>query len=143
MTEKAYEFIGLSPELYLIRWYRTPNKVEAFEFIQAHQTLLDNAEQSLYFISDLRKGYIRDGEAVRELAKLLEHPRYGGGTAFNGNNTMAAVFVNLFFKLTRVAHLKHNIWRTGLEGLRYLEGIKAGITNGIDVDAVLQEDMNV
>lgn len=137
---KPYEFIALRDDFYLIRWSRNPTRLEAFEFVNDHIALLDHAPQKINIISDLRQGYIRDGEVLRQLANLLDHPNYGIGTAFGGGNTMAGIFVNLFFKLTRRTGMRHNMWRTPMEALRFLESEQPGITEGIDLDVILHEE---
>ncbi|MCB9436999.1 MAG: hypothetical protein H6673_08395 [Anaerolineales bacterium] len=132
-----YEFIRLSPELYLIRWYRSPSVAEATQFVDEHLQLLDNALHPLYFISDLRQGYITDTIVIRRLAKLTQHANYGGGTAFGTSNNLASSFVGIFFRFARGVKYEHNIWHTAKEALDYLESLKTGLTANINWDDTL------
>lgn len=132
-----HKFVQLSPELYLIRWQRSPSVAEANQFINEHIQLLDDASHPLYFISDLRQGYITDTMVIRRLAKLTEHPNYGGGTAFGTGGNLATTFVGIFFRFARGVNYEHNMWRTAKEALTYLESLKAGLTANIDWEDTL------
>ena len=136
-----YHFHALSVDLYLIRWDRVPTSAEATRFIDDHVRLLDEARHPLYFISDLRRGYIHEVAIVRQLARLVEHPNYGGSTAFgNRSRPIAGVFVSLFWHFARDRNPaeQDDMWPTPGEAIRQLEEMKPGITDGIDWQAVVE-----
>lgn len=132
-----YEFVQLSSELYLIRWRRSPSIAEANHFIDEHLQLLENAPHPLYFISDLRRGYISDTMVIHRLAKLTQHANYGGGTAFGTSSNLANSFVGIFFRFARGVKFEHNMWRTAKEALNYLESLKPELTAHINWDDTL------
>src|SRR5688572_27439391 len=92
-----YEFIALPNDIVYIRWYRFPTKPEAVKFVNDIQKALDEADRKIYFMSDLRKGYVTDVWLVHKLGEQTTHKNWGGGTAFGGD-PVTYVFLSMFVR---------------------------------------------
>lgn len=133
-----YEIKQLSTNLIFIRWLHSPTSNSSTEkqFLADLKTLLDESEDRLYFLSDLRKGRIINVKTLQKLAQLADHPHWGGSTAFSQSPTTAD-FVRVFATLAKQASIQDEHQDTPEGALAYLEKIKPGITEGIDWEALL------
>src|SRR5687767_4113094 len=129
-----YEFINLPNDIVYIRWYRFPTKPEAIKFVDDIQKALDETDHKIYFISDLRKGYITDVRLVHKLGGQTTHKNWGGGTAFGGN-PVTGVFLGMFERAADRTMTTGTL-PSPQEALEYLEGVKTGLTSGIDWEAL-------
>lgn len=132
----AYEFHYLSSRLILVRWKRYPTPNEEQLFLTEHTRQLDNAEEPLFYISDLRKGRIITAHTINKMSALAQHPNYGGGTAFS-KDSISRMVVNNFRRFTHEASEKAAIFDTPEESLTFLESLQPGITEGIDWNTYL------
>lgn len=128
-----YKIISLSDELVFIRWYHTPphNSTVGDHFVLEIKHLLEAAQRPLYFISDLRRGRIVSMRVIQNLAKLTEHPLWGGSTAFTGD-PVTMMFVRSFKTFSTPSGTRNEIQKTPEEALSFLETLKPGITAGIN-----------
>jgi hypothetical protein len=132
-----YEILRPKPQLVFIRWYETPTRDEAFAFVEEILCLLDESPVSIYVISDLRFGYVGDADAIQSLAKISEHRNWGGGTAFDGDNSMAGTFAGMFSRLSNSPDPQHQIWHTPEDAFAFIESLCEGITDGLDIAALV------
>lgn len=133
-----YEITKLSNELIYIRWYRSPSpssKVES-KFLSDLKILLDETENPVYFISDLRRGRIINVLTLQKLAELASHKNWGGSTAFSSKSTTED-FVRTFAILARQDNPLEEHQDTPEAAVAYLERMKPGITDGVNWVEVL------
>ena len=133
-----YEITQLSDELIFIRWYATPRLGSPSErqFLADLRALLDNTQQPIYFVSDLRNGRIINLSTIQKLGKLFNHTNWGGSTAFS-SDPITSMMVGMFSRFAHREKPEDEIWNTPEEALAYLETIKPGLTEGIDWAALL------
>ncbi len=133
-----YQIILASDQLVFIRWLRESTSMDVeTQFLSEIQALLDNAEQPLYFISDLRKGRIVNVESLRELGELTKHANCGGETGFT-NNPYTTQFMKLFARFAAKPQSSRNLANSPEQSIAYLESLVPGLTQGIDWDALLE-----
>lgn len=137
-TKPDYTIIPLSGNLVYIRWNRSPQRSAPSEtkFIKEVRTILDMAEDKIYFISDLRKGRIVNVDVLLKLGQLVLHSHWGGSTAFSSNQ-LTKVFVDAYSRFAQKEKPQDEIWDTPEEAIGYLESLKEGITQNIDWNTVL------
>lgn len=133
-----YQIIPLSGTLVLIRWQRSPDAMESFEFVKALQAFLEATEQPQYLISDLRKGHITNASVLKRLGQLSTHERWADSVAFGGGFA-PRVYVGLFDQMRPNRTAAPEIWPNASDALAYLEKQKPGITAGIDWEKVLAD----
>lgn len=142
MSNKAsvyYRIQELKPNLILVRWFVTPSAGSPVvrQWLKDLLAYLNDATESVYFISDLRVASITDVYAIREAVNALKvHPNYGGGTAFS-QKTSSTLYANLFARLSR----REKPTAESLEAsLLILEELHPGITHNVDWQAALQDN---
>jgi hypothetical protein len=137
-----YQIIQLSDELIYIRWQRTPkfNSGADAQFLADLQKLLDEATTPQYFISDLRRGRIADMRSIRQLGQLTQHKNWAGSSAFS-QDPITSLLVQSFrtFAPGQLA-TNDEIQAAPADALKFLEQLKPGVTDGIDWNAVINED---
>jgi hypothetical protein len=126
----VYDIKQLTPNLYFITWCGFPTGQQVESFIKAIEQILNRAEVSISFISDLRQGYIKDAMQIARLAHLSQHPRWGHGAAFGKNG--AQVFAGVFNRMVRRHNRHDEAWGTLSEAITYLEKLEPGLTQGVD-----------
>lgn len=133
----AYEIIPLSDELYYIHWQRSPSLEEGLRYTDEIIQILNRASCKLYFIADLRKGHISHVETLRKMSDAAKHPNYGGATAFS-KSPLSSIFVSVYLRFTQLKGKQNNDFFNSYKGaLDYLEGLKPGVTQGIEWEKVL------
>ena len=126
----AYMIQHIKPNLVYIRWTRNSKTADENLFIHELSNLLDNAEEVIYFISDLRKGRIIGMRAIYKLSQLTQHEKWAGSTAFS-ENPISRLFTNNFER--NVANHDANvIYDHPEDAIAYLESLCTGITSNID-----------
>lgn len=135
-----YELINLPNDIVYIRWYRFPSKAEANQFVDTLQKILDEADHKVYFMSDLRKGYVTDVRLVHKLGSQTTHKNWGGGTAFGGD-PVTGIFLGMFERAADRTVTTGTL-PSAQQALEYLESAKPGITAGIDWEALFNVFMN-
>lgn len=136
VEKNVYAIKPLSSQLVYIKWYKNPPICNDFQndFLAKLKTLLDQAQDKLYFISDLRKGRIHDAKFIRKLAFLLtNHPRYGGSTSFAMDGISRAL-VSVFTLASRRGY-QTEIYPNADAAFSYIESICPSILDGIDWQA--------
>jgi hypothetical protein len=137
-----YQIIQLSDELIYIRWHHTPkpNSGADTQFLADLQKLLDEATTPQYFISDLRRGRIADMRSIRQLGQLTQHKNWAGSSAFS-QDPITGLLVQSFrtFSPGQLA-TNDEIQAAPADALKFLEQLKPGVTDGIDWNAVINED---
>lgn len=134
-----YQIRFLSEELLFVRWYDMPTPEQSFEFIEEVYRVFDEAMYPIYVVSDLRLGYINDADAMQALAKITEHSMWAGGTSFDGGNMMADMFAGMFSRLSQNERPQHQVWETTEEAFMFIESLRPGITDGLDIAAIIDE----
>lgn len=136
-----YQIKRLTESLVYIKWLRTPslNSQSERQYVVDVQKLLDDASSPQYFISDLRKGRIVTVNILRQLGRFTEHKNWGGSTAFS-KNPVTSIMVDVFSRFAHKERPQDEIWTTPEEALAYLETLKPKITEGINWNAVLNND---
>jgi hypothetical protein len=131
-----YEFVPINPNLYLIRWLRFPNIVESGQFVRALEMLLNRADHKLSFLSDLRKGYLKDVAHIKKLSRLTAHRNCGHTTAFGSVGSQ--VYAGLYQKLISnpVKRNEGDTFFTLEQAISHLEALQTGITQGINLEEV-------
>ncbi|GAB4545998.1 MAG: hypothetical protein OHK0023_05110 [Anaerolineae bacterium] len=134
-----YEIRPLSDQLYFIRWFPTPaeNRRPESQYVWEIADILRKAEQPLYFLSDLRLGRITNVSILQQLAKVINHSKYGGSTAFS-ESLMSELFVGVFSRFADPGEAEHAFYKTLDQALGYLERIKPGITAEINWETVVK-----
>jgi adenosine deaminase len=133
----TYETVRLSPFLYLNRWFRTPTSIEGMQFVQDLEKLLDSLPHPISFISDLRRGVIKDVGVIDKLAKLPQHRNWAHATAFG--SVTSTVYTGVYERLARKKDYSEETWPTFEKAIQYLEQQQSGLTQGIDWRAALQK----
>ena len=131
-----YEFTSINPHLYLIRWHRFPNAVEGVQFVRSLESVLNKAEHKLSFLSDLRKGYLKEVALINKLSRLATHPNCGHTTAFGSVGSQ--VYAGLYQKLIAnpVKRNQGDTWFTLEQAISHLEALESGITAGLNLEEV-------
>lgn len=131
-----FEITPINSRLYLIRWQRFPNAVESQQFIRALEDLLNKADRKVSFLSDLRKGYLKELSLINKLSRLASHPNCAHTTAFGsvGSQVYAGIYQKLSTKTDKPR--EGDTWFTLEQALAYLEKLDPGITDGIDLKEV-------
>jgi hypothetical protein len=131
-----YVFTPINPDFYLIRWLRFPTVVEGMQFIRTLEDLLNNADHKLSFLSDLRKGYLKDVATINKLSRLATHPNWGHATAFGSVGSQ--VYTGLYQKLiaSPVKRSQGDTFFTLEQAISHLEALQAGITQGINLEEI-------
>ena len=137
----SYECIELKPNLYLLRWRRTPSVGAPVEekFLTELRDILNNAKTPVYFISDLRKGKLLNALTLRELGLLTQHPKWGGSTAFSADPVTNLV-VNVFKRYTKGGSTYNSrdlTWEKPVDAITYLESLEPSITEDVDWQSVI------
>ncbi len=134
-----YEIRQLNEQLLYVRWMpqAQPNCHPEGEYIADLRHRFDAAVQPLYVVSDLRYGKITNVRILQQLGKLTFHPNYGGSTAFTENFT-TTIYVSIFARFSAEAKREDDIFSSLSEALAYLESLKAGVTEGVDWEALAQ-----
>jgi len=134
-----YEITKLSNELIFIRWHRSPSPSSKVEraFLDELRNMLDEANNPIYFISDLRHGRIINVLTLQRLAEIAQHKNWGGSTAFSSKSTTGD-FVRTFAILSRQDEPADEHHDTPEAAVAYLERLKTGITDDIDWVKVLE-----
>lgn len=138
----GYECIQLKPNLVLLRWHRTPDIGDPIEarFIRELRQMLDEAEVSIYFISDLRKGKMINALTLRRLGQLTQHRKWAGSTAFSAD-PVTNLMVNVFKRYVKGGAILDNrnlTWNTPEEAIAYLESLHLGLTQAVDWPTVIE-----
>lgn len=136
MTSKTYTCQYLSPNLILVTWHTYPTEDDERHFLSEHRQQLGTAQEPLYYISDLRQGRIITVATLVRMSELTQHPNYGGGTAFS-SDPISKIMVSSFRRMSLDATTKTAMFESLEEALGFLESLKAGITDGIDWNAVV------
>lgn len=131
----VYEFHKLKPELYLIVWCDFPTALQGEKFLQELQAIVEHADRKVCFLSDLRRGYIKDTLQISKLSKVIAHPNCGPTTAFGSMGSQ--VFVGVTHRLLQRAQRNDFGWATLRDALKYLEEMQPGITADIEWDKVV------
>lgn len=131
-----YEFRFLTDDLLLITWKQTPPPQIAKTFLADLKQLLDDIQQPVYILSDLRKGRIIDLNTLKNLGKLTQHPNWAGSTAFS-ENPMSVMFSNIFAKGQHVKSEKNKVFDQLEDALGFLEALQPGVTRDVDWQSVL------
>ena len=129
-----FEVYPLSDELIFVRWHRNPTPVSQDAYLYELEVLLDAARHRLYMISDVSEGQLSDKLAKQYLAKLHQHPHWGGCVSFG----QAAVADGAGRRRApRSLSGPDASVRDVEDALDYLEGLKPGITaHSIDRQAL-------
>lgn len=133
-----YEIIRLSPELVFICWHRSPGRNAGTEekYLAEIKTLLDDAEQPLYFMSDLRKGRIIDIRVINQLVDLTRHRNWAGSTAFS-QSPISKIFAGTFVRFSSTSASTNEMQDKPEEAIAFLESLKPGLTRNIDWNRVI------
>lgn len=141
----SYRILWLNPCLYYVKWLEIPkpNSPIMKNYFFELNAILDSEENSVYFLSDLRKGHITNVHLLLQLAKVLSHKNYAGGAAFSGN-VSASTDMSMFRyiqDMSRNSNSKssHELFPSAEEAIDYVESLDAGITKDIDWDEILSE----
>ncbi len=131
-----YEIHKVKPDLIFIRWHRAPSRQSESQqvFLADLKTLLDQATEPIYFLSDLRHGVITNIETLRRLGELTTHHNWGGGVSY-GTKFSTDMYVDTFEGLSLRKTGDHMAY-TLEDALAYLESLKAGLTEGVDWDSL-------
>ncbi len=132
-----YTVTRLSPGLIYIIWHRTPVTATGDAFLEELKTLLDSSSETLFFLSDLRRGRIIDIGTISRLSDLSRHPNWGGSSAFSAN-PISRIFVNSFLKYAREPEERNSMFNDPADAIRFLEALHPGITADIDWETVLK-----
>lgn len=134
----TFSFKALSDELYLITWSRIPTGSECAAFLVQIEGIVQNAAQSISFITDLRRGYIQDIHMLSRLSSLAQHPNFGPSTAFGSASSQvyAGIYSKLIMRSNRNSRRNDESWNTLAQALSQLETQRPGVTQGIDWAAV-------
>lgn len=135
-----YTLQRLSARLMFIQWHRTPTSESGNSFVQALQSLLNEAEEVQYFISDLRRGRIIDMAVINRLGNLTRHPRWGGSTAFSAN-PISQIFAQSFLKLASHPKDLNAIFDKPEDAIQFLESLCPGLTSepSLDWNAIIRQ----
>ena len=120
-----FEFYPLSDELVFVRWHRNPTPVSQDAYLYELELLLDAARHHLYVICDVSEGQLSDGLAKQYLAKLRQHPHWGGSVSFG---QAAVADARGRRAAPRPLTGPDTSVRDVEDALDYLEGLKPGIT---------------
>ncbi len=139
-TGPMYRIVILKPNLIFIQWYRTPTErsPEIKRWLEELRQLVAQAEEPLYFLSDLRAGSVNDVNALFELSILSKHRNWAMGVAFS-QSISSEVYAGLF---ARFSPREKPIANSLEAALSLLETTKPGITADIEWAVVFPEVSN-
>ncbi|MCC7206540.1 MAG: adenosine deaminase [Anaerolineae bacterium] len=136
LRRDAFEFIRLTPQLIFVRWFRTPTVAEGMQFVKDVEDLLNAVPGPTSFISDLRRGAIKDVRVIDKLTSLPAHPHWAHATAFG--SVSSAVYSRVYERLAHQKGYEEETWPSFEKAIQYLEQQQPGLTQGIDWPSVLQ-----
>ncbi len=127
-------------QLLLIRWYSSPTPGDSTYalFLQQLRARLEAAAAPFYILSDLRFGCIVDEDTLDQLAHLLQHRNFAGGTAFS-LSPIAHIYVRRFERQHATPQDIPCIFDTADEALHCLDKLSPGLAETVcidDIDAV-------
>lgn len=133
----TYQMIRVSGQVVVFRWEGVAGQGDsaAQSWLRDIQTALEGATAPLYFVSDLRAGYVADVLTLRRLGKLTAHANWGGGMAI-GSAVASDLYVNAFNRLAPNPVGDRQV-RTLAEVKMALEKLAPGITADVDWEAAL------
>lgn len=131
----SYAVSRLTPRLVMFVWLRTPLPEEAKDFIHTLQTILDNADEPLYFISDLRRGQIVDVRIIHQLSALTKHANWAGSTAFS-QSPISKLFLGSFRKMVTASD-KNMTFDRPEDAIAFLEALCPDLTSAVDWTQIL------
>ena len=131
--DSFYDLRQLTDELIFVKWYKTANEFTRPEsdYIDDLRKRLADAQQPLYFLSDLRTGRIIDVGILQKLGALTRHANYGGGSAFS-EDVISSMFVGVFSKFADAEKGSSVFYKTIDDALAYLEALKPEVTQSVD-----------
>lgn len=129
--KKPYEFVVIKPQLYLIKWIRTPHYREELTFVAELGDLLKNSEIPLYFISDVRNGRLISSQAISQLVALTKHDNWAGSTAFS-DNSISNIFVSQFQKSLGSIKDKNSMFNYAEEAVAFIQALAPDLTDDIE-----------
>lgn len=132
-----FEIRILKSNLILIRWHCIPKDQQEAgrEWVKALKQQLNEASEPLYFISDLRNGYISDISVLNRASDLSKHRMWGGGVSLSTAH-ITSIFVDIFASLG-AWDVQDGMKNNQQELVKFLEEMESGITADVDWDAVL------
>lgn len=132
-----YRISQVAERVFFIRWYRSPPANQVYShFLENIERILQEANEKIYIISDLRRGSIANVETLLKLSNIARHKHWGAGTSFS-KNTATAMYAGLFGRFAQTHGSKDKAWERPEDALAYLESIESGITEGIDWAAII------
>jgi len=141
----TYRILWLSPRLYYVKWFEIPkpNSQLMKNYFFELNAILDSEDDTVYFLSDMRKGHITNVHLLLQLAKVLSHKNYGGGAAFS-DRVAASTDMSMFRYIQNASRSAttnhhHELFITANEAIDYLESLKTGITDNINWDEILSD----
>lgn len=141
-ADKVYAIQMLTDDLIYIKWYTTPDIVQAEQFVTELGAVIEQFTHNMYILSDLRKGAIREVRIIQKLAYLARKPFVAGTTGFSGN-PVTTMFVEVFERFTRRPKPENEVWNTPEEAIAYLESLKPGLTAGVNWQAVINGSIEI
>ncbi|HRE49273.1 MAG TPA: hypothetical protein PLD47_16220 [Aggregatilineales bacterium] len=138
----GYEIRRLTSDLIFVRWNSIATEEEGFHYVNELRHIMEESPHKLYFISDLRKGYIENVNVLHRLGALTKSEQFGGGTAFS-HQFSASLFVGVFARLARRFSRTDQFYNTFSEAIAFLEKLKPGVTQGIDWQAILNAPISI
>lgn len=133
-----YRINVLNNHLVYIEWKSNPLRDEAYRFVDDLSSLLNNASQPMYFISDLRHGRIIDIRAIHQLSELTTHKNWAGSTAFS-ENPLSKLFTTTFRKGIFKGGERNTFFPTPEEAISFLEEMAPGVTEGVNWTEILTQ----
>jgi hypothetical protein len=129
-----YRIYQLTPRIYFIRWLRQPNITSAMQWVKDLRGFLNQADASVYFVSDVRQGVVEDVRVLSHLAELIKHRNWGGGLSLS-DSLSGDVYVQMYGRLSGAGN-QRDICRSPEEISERLNLAEAGIDSGIEWDSV-------
>lgn len=139
----SYQIYPLKENLVFITWFQRPHIRSAVEqkFTNELSQLLEDASEPVYFISDLRRGFIRNPVALRSLAKTFNHPNFAGAAAFSNDVIVGIDYSIYLVSSRRYTYTRHReapqLYSHAESALAYLESKSPNLTRDIDWQALL------
>jgi DNA-binding NarL/FixJ family response regulator len=126
----------LSDRLLFIHWSQSPDSENEDAFLVELRWMLDESAGQQYVLSDLRFGRISSLRTLQQLAKLTEHARFAGSTAFS-EAPRTKTLVGTFQAFAHKSGSRNEMHEKLEDALAFLESLEEGITAGIDWSALM------
>ena len=128
----AYEFKKLNNRVFYLQLNKDPDRVETQRCMKDFIHIIRTAPDTVYFLSDFRKGMFTDELAVQTVAKMTKHPNFGASIGFGFSEDKQQMGDKYAEVADQPDELPKDILPDAETAVNVLKRIVPGILDGVD-----------